>query len=458
MTTASVPSQSDGDLVALHSIVDRLGPPDSWLYEFYTDLHQHPELGHQEVRTSTRVIEALKRFDCDVITGIGGTGVVGIFRNSSSPDNDVSHNSNNHQTHGLEKNATSNAAGRSSGQSQRTVLMRADMDALPIHEETEASFASQTDNVSHACGHDLHTTSLLGVCAALDAHRDQWSGTFIALFQPAEEPLTGAQAMVDDGLLDRIPQPDVCFSQHVVPGPAGLVMSKAGPIFAASDNIRIRIHGRSAHGARPHTSIDPTYIAAHVIVRLQGIVGREVAPGEFAVVTVGQLSAGHSPNTIPPYAELVLNCRFYDTDVRDSTYAAIERMVRGECAASGCERDPEFTYFGHSNLTTNDAAVADIVGTSFAHVLGENFTPADRWTASEDFSVIPEAFGAPYLYWTVGATPRDQWDTAAAQGQLDSDIPGNHSSNFLPDFVPTTASCHRAALTAILTYLGETSH
>ncbi|RAV33548.1 amidohydrolase [Corynebacterium heidelbergense] len=396
----------------------RPGAEDSWLVglewveEFREWMHAHPELSGAEENTAAAIAEKLAQFDCEVTTGIGGHGITAVFRNGEGP----------------------------------TVLMRADFDALPVTETTGLSYTSTVEGVMHACGHDVHTASLLGLCAIMDAHRSAWAGTFIALFQPAEEITAGAQAMVNDGLAAKIPTPEVCLGQHIVPGPVGRVFSAPGPVLAACDTITITLHGKSAHGSAPHESIDPTYLAAMIVVRLQGIVGREVPPDEFAVITVGTLSAGHTNNTIPQTATLVLNCRFYNTDQRDRVYRAIERVVRGECVASGVSADPEIEYSAHGELTDNDEGVFARVRPTFDAVFGSESVDAERWTASEDFSEIPRHFGVPYLFWTVGITDQDLWGSGA-------DVPGNHSGDFAPAPGSVEAGI-RAAACGVLAYLG----
>ena len=201
--------------------------------------------------------------------------------------------------------------------------------------------------------------------------------------------------MVDDGLMLKIPRPDVCLGLHVVPGPAGRVMSAAGPVLTGCDTITIDITGRSAHGSMPHNGVDPTYIAAAIVMRLQGIVGREVSPHEFAVISVGTLSSGNSNNTIPGHARIVLNIRYYSDEVRGILINAIERVVRAECMASGAGVEPRFTYSDHGDVTDNDPEVFADVRAAFDGVFGAESVTAERWTASEDFSDIPNAFGSP---------------------------------------------------------------
>lgn len=402
----------------------------TWQQAFYEDLHERPELSGHEHETAEKIAGKLADFDCEVTTHIGGYGIVAVFRNGDGP----------------------------------TALFRADFDALPITEETGVPFASTRvrpapdgtrSGVMHACGHDMHTTALLGACALLDTHREAWSGTFIALFQPAEETGEGAAAMVADGLVTRIPRPDVCLGQHIMPGRAGEVQTMPGAQFAACDSIRITIPGRSAHGSMPHNAVDPTYIAAMVIIRLQGIVGRAVDPNDFAVISVGSLRSGTTNNIIPASAEMVLNCRFYDETTRRRVYATIRRVVEAECTASGSEEEPAFEFFGHGELVDNDQGVFDTVRPVFDEVFGEASVDAQRTTVSEDFANIPLAFGAPYLYWVVGCTPHELWDRAVAENRVKQDVPVNHMNTFLPEFAPTVDATTRAAAAGILAYLGR---
>lgn len=283
---------------------------------FYKDLHQHPELSHQEHRTAERVAGKLQEYGCTVQTGIGGTGVVGVLANGAGP----------------------------------TVLLRAELDALPVKEDTGADYASTATAkdaqghevpVTHACGHDMHMSCLLGMVKLMSDHRDQWSGTLLPLFQPAEETGDGAQAMVDDGLFRRIPVPDVALTQHLLSGIAGTVLTRSGPFMATEDSINVTVYGKGGHGAIPQHTIDPVVLAAMAIVRLQTIVSREVAPGEIAVVTVGSVQAGTRSNLIPDHALLELNLRSYSEQTHERMLASVQRIVRAESQASGSPQDPE---------------------------------------------------------------------------------------------------------------------
>jgi len=394
----------------------------TWQREFYEDLHRHPELSHDEERTAQKIEDKLREFECELITGIGGYGMAAIFRSGDvSPDD-----------------AT---AADSQGP---TVLMRADFDALPVMEQTGVDFASTNGNM-HACGHDMHATALLGACAIIDSLRGEWSGTFIALFQPAEETSDGAKTMLADGLIDRVPRPDVCLGQHVMPGPAGQVQTSQGPIMAGCDSIRITIAGRSAHASMPDMAIDPTLIAAMIVIRLQAIVGREVPPGEFFVISVGELHSGDKNNIIPDSAELVLNTRYYDPALAERVYEALHRVVEAECVASASPLPPSFEYFAHGEVTDNDPATAIAVRDTFDAVFGDEVVDAKPSTASEDFCYLPQAWGVPYFFWLVGSTPEELLDTP----------PVNHQSNFLPDFAPTCTASTKAGAAAVLSFLAK---
>ncbi|MEV8150219.1 amidohydrolase [Arthrobacter sp. NPDC080073] len=311
-----------------------------WVRDTYIDLHRHPELSLEEHGTSKLVEEKLAAFGY-AVTRIGGTGVVGILANGDGS----------------------------------TVLARADTDALPVAEATGLPYASAVDGVMHACGHDLHAAALLGAAKLMADGRRAWSGTYIALFQPGEEIGAGAQAMVDDGLVAKVPPPDVAFAQHVMPFPAGRIATTAGPVLSAADSLKITVYGKGAHGSMPHMSVDPVVLASSIVLRLQSIVSRETKPGDFAVVTVGALNAGATSNIIPDRATLLLNIRTYDAQVRASVLAAIERIVKGECYAAGSPQDPDFEYYDQFPLTGDFAAVTEKVRAAFSAHFGADSVP-----------------------------------------------------------------------------------
>jgi amidohydrolase len=402
-----------------------------WQERVYKDIHAHPELSFQETKTAALAASKLKEFGYEVLEGVGRTGVVGILRNGEG----------------------------------KTVLARADMDALPVKENTGLPYAStltagdaagKTVSVAHACGHDAHVACLLGSAELLAQAREAWSGTFIALFQPAEEVAGGAQAMLEEGLREMIPKPDVAFSQHVLAYPAGKIGTQTGPVLSAGDSIRITLYGKGAHGSMPHNAVDPVVLAALVVLRLQTIVSRETRPGEFAVLTVGSSVAGSKSNIIPDRAVLLVNLRTYDMDVRGRMIDAVERMVKAECEASGSPRPPEFEYFDQYPLTDNDPEVTGKITSAFQGYFGEETVfDLGRQTASEDFSHLPAAFGTPYTYWGVGCTDPEKYQRALEAGRVEQDIPVNHSEFFAPVIEPTLSAGTVALVVAALTYLAK---
>ena len=408
------------------AVLDGLAEIRGWQEDTYRDLHAHPELPHQEHRTALKVAERLREIGCDVHEGVGGTGVVGIVRNGSGP----------------------------------TVLLRADMDALPVKEETGLPYASQDtaadgSPLMHACGHDVHVTCLLGAVALLAQAPEQWSGTLEAVFQPAEEAADGAEAMLRDGLASLVGSIDVALAQHVLPMPAGTVGTRPGPTLSAADSMRVTVHGRGAHGSMPQAAIDPVVLAAMIVVRLQTVVAREVAPGDVAVLTVGSIQAGTKSNVIPDHAVLQLNVRTYDDRTRATVLAAIERIVRAECDASDSPRPPHFELFDRYPLTNNDPAVTDRVTSTFNDVFGDRAGELPQQSASEDFSDLPRQLGAPYTYWGIGGIDPEVYRTAQAAGRLDRDIPVNHSATFAPVLQPTLDTGTQALVAAALAWLHQ---
>ncbi len=419
----SVSSSTSSVLAGLDSVRD-------WQEQLYRDLHQHPELSHQEDRTARTASDRLGRAGFDVRSGVGGTGVVGVLGNGDGP----------------------------------TVLLRADMDALPVREATGldyASTATATDDdgndvpVAHACGHDVHVTCLLGAASLLAGAREQWGGTLVALFQPAEETSNGAQGMVDDGLADLIPAPDIALGQHVLPAPAGQLGTHAGPALSASDSIRITVHGRGGHGSMPQATVDPVVLAAMIVVRLQTVVSRETPPSEITVLTVGSIQAGTKSNVIPDTAVLQLNLRTYSEQTRQQLLDAIRRIVTAECEASGCPAEPEIELYDRYPLTDNDAAATDRVANAFRDVFGDRAVTMDQQTASEDFSDIPAAFGIPYTYWGLGGIDAETYRRAEQAGRVSQDIPVNHSAAFAPVIQPTLDAGTQAAVVAALAWLAR---
>lgn len=400
-----------------------------WQEDFYRDVHSHPELSHREFETSKKVAARLENAGFTVHDGIGGTGLVGILRNGDGP----------------------------------VVLLRAEMDALPVREDTGLPYASTTTDidahgseipVSHVCGHDMHTTCLIGAAHLLAAGRQQWSGTLIALFQPAEEVGDGARIMVEDNLAGIIPRPDVALAQHNLQQPAGHVRTRSGPALSVADSIRITLHGRGGPGSMPHTTVDPVALAAMIVVRLQTVVSREVPPSDTAVLTVGSIRAGTKSNVIPDRAVLELNIRSYSEQTRKILLDAVHRIVTAECRASGCPKDPEFTMFDQFPLTDNDTETTERVAAAFEAFFGADRTgEMEQLPASENFSDIPGAFGTPYTYWGIGCIDPELYRSATESGRVAQDIPTPHAPNFAPMIQPTCDTGTQALVVAALEWL-----
>ncbi|WP_285114675.1 amidohydrolase [Leifsonia sp. fls2-241-R2A-40a] len=401
------------------------------LEALYRDLHAHPELAFTEHRTAGIVADRLTQLGLDEVhTGIATTGVVGILRNGDGP----------------------------------TVLLRADMDALPVREQTGLPWAS-TQTVAdeagnavplmHACGHDIHITCLLGAVEALTAARDEWSGTLVALFQPAEEHGGGAQVMVDDGLYEKVPVPDVVLGQHVLPQPAGMVGAHSGPAMAAVDTMEVTLHGRGGHGSQPHTTIDPVVMAAATVMRLQTVVSREIAPQETAVVTVGSLHAGTKNNIIAAEATLGISVRSFNEEVRQHVLDGVHRIIAAESQASGAPKAPDMEWGERYPVTVNDPEATARVNAAFAAEFGEEqVLEPGALSGSEDVGNLATAAGVPLVYWMLGGADPEVVRNAVAAGTVETDIPTNHSPFFAPLPQPTIDTGVRALVVAAREWLG----
>jgi hippurate hydrolase len=410
------------------SVLSGLEQTRPWQEDFYRHLHQHPELSHQEHNTAAEVAKRLGSFGYQVHEGIGGTGVVGVLHNGDGP----------------------------------TVLLRADMDALPVREQTGLPYASTVTGrdengnevpVMHACGHDVHVACLLGASALLARARNDWQGSVVALFQPAEELGDGARKMVDDGLVQLVGPADVAFGQHVLPMPSGVVGTRPGPTLSSADSVKITVYGRGAHGSMPQASVDPAVLAAMIVVRLQTVIAREIAPTEPAVLTVGSIQAGTKSNVIGDHAVLQLNVRSYSDQTRSTILEAIERIVVAECQASRSPRDPELELFDRFPPTRNDPTTTARVRAAFDAHFGDRAQDLPLQTASEDFSDIPHALSVPYTYWGIGGTDPDTFHRAAEAGRVSQDIPVNHSPAFAPVLQPTLDTGTEAMVSAALAWL-----
>lgn len=379
--------------------------------EIYKDIHRHPELSMQETRTAQLAADYLTKYNWEVTTGVGGTGVVGLLKNGEGP----------------------------------TVMLRADMDALPITEATGLPYASTVTShdaegrevgVSHMCGHDFHVTWLMGAARLLAEHKDQWQGTVLAVFQPGEEVGRGAKAMIDAGMMERFPKPEIVLGQHVMVGIAGSVGHRSGAILSGGDSLQVKLFGRGSHGSQPQNAIDPVIMAAATTMRLQTIVSREIDPDKSAVVTVGSLQAGTKENIIPDDATLKLNIRTFDESVREKVLSAVKRVCCAECEASDAPKEPEFSTLSYYPLTENDSEATAKVAEAFDAVFGDLSYETPRRSASEDFSVFGRAWKVPYVFWFVGGTDKEVFLEAKKNKAINT-IPSNHSPKFAPVLHPT---------------------
>jgi amidohydrolase len=401
-----------GDLPASDVVLRGLRDALDDLEALYKDIHSHPELSLQEKRTAGLAADRLRAADFEVTEGVGGTGVVGLLKNGDGP----------------------------------TVMLRADMDALPVKEATGLPYASTvtaTDAdgnetpVMHACGHDIHVTWLAGATKLFAEAKDAWQGTVMAVFQPAEEVAAGAQAMIDDGLFKRFPKPDVILGQHVMPLSAGIIASQSGVITSAGDSFQIRMFGRGAHGSMPQASIDPVVMAASTVLRLQTIVSREVAPSDAAVVTVGALQAGTKENVIPDEAVIKLNVRTFDENVRQHVLDAIKRIVNAESEASGAPKPPEITALDRYDLVRNDDQATERVRDALrAHFGDKRVVHTGPASASEDFGSFGVEWHVPSVFWFIGGVDPATYAKAEREGRL-SELPTNHNPKFAPVIHPT---------------------
>src|SRR6476661_3967805 len=400
------------------------------LEALYKDIHSHPELSMQETRTAGIAADHLRASGFEVTTGVGKTGVVGILRNGDGP----------------------------------TVMLRADMDALPIKEATGLPYASsvtatdpggKTTPVAHSCGHDMHVTCLTGASSLFAKSRDSWHGTLMSVFQPGEETAQGAQAMIDDNLFKRFPRPDVVLGQHVMSLPSGHLNWRTGVVTSAADSLEIRMFGRGAHGSMPEASIDPIVMAASTVMRLQTIVSREVGPTDSAVVTIGVLQAGTKENVIPDDAIIKLNVRTFDEGVRKHVLAAIERIVNAEAAASGAPKPPEITPLDRYSLVTNDVDATKKVVDAFCQNFPDGTVEQTRPTmASEDFGCFGAEWHAPAVYWFFGGDDPGVYDKAKKDGTL-SALPTNHNPHFAPVIHPTLQTGVKALVVAAHAWLAS---
>jgi hippurate hydrolase len=378
-------------------------------HDLYIDIHQTPELSSHETQTASKIAARLRSLGYEVTEGVGGTGVVAILKNGAGP----------------------------------TVMLRTELDALPVEEKTGLPYASKVRTkddsgrdvpVMHACGHDLHMAALVGTADILAHSKQSWHGTLMLIGQPAEETISGAKRMIDDGLFTRFPKPAIGVALHVGNDlPAGQVGIVPGVFNTNADSLRITIYGKGGHGSAPHTTIDPIVIAARTILALQTIVSREVKPGEMAVVTVGYVRAGTKNNIIPDQSELGLTIRTNKTEVRKQVLAAVTRIAKAEALAGGAQQEPLIEHYESTDSVYNDPALAERLRAPLEAALGKgNVITAEPITGSEDYSYFVEQ-GIPSLYMRLGGADPQKFAEAKSTGTM---LPSNHSPYFAPDLDP----------------------
>ncbi|WPB80799.1 amidohydrolase [Archangium violaceum] len=415
---AKAPSPALEGLDALYPELDAL----------YKDLHQNPELSHQEEKTAAKLAERLRALGFEVTPKVGGHGVVAVLRNGKGP----------------------------------TVLLRTDMDALPVEEKTGLPYASkvmakddtgQSVPVMHACGHDVHMTAWVGTATLLARTKDRWRGTLVMVGQPAEERGSGARGMLADGLYKRFPKPDFAVALHnSASAAAGSIEYVAGYALANVDSVDITLHGKGGHGAYPHTTVDPIVLAARTILSLQTLVSREKHPLEPAVVTVGSIHGGTKHNIIPDEVKLQLTVRSYKPEVRKQLLAGIERVANAEAAAANAPRKPEVSVTEGTPATYNDPELTKRLVGAITRVLGkENLREATPVMGGEDFSEYGLA-GVPAVMLWLGTVEPKRHAEAKAAGET---LPSLHSPLFYPDRERTLRTGVTSLTTAALELLGK---
>lgn len=392
------------------------------MHDLYRELHAAPELSMQEHRTADLIEERLtalgiENFRC------GGSGVVGVLHNGEGP----------------------------------VVAFRADTDALPLAEDTGVEYAStatgQLDDgtevpVMHACGHDTHMSAALAAAEIFAGATDAWSGTIVWIFQPGEETAAGAQAMLEDGLWDKAPKPEVVYGQHVMPALAGTINYAMGDAMALADSWKITIHGQGAHASQPQDSIDPIVLGAHMITRIQAVVSREIDPRRAAVVTIATFHGGLKENIIPATAEFTLNVRTFDPAIREKVLASLRRIISAEAAASGAP-EPTIEVLSQFPRNYNDPQATAAAIDEFKRELGEeSVVEVEPMMGSEDFGALAEAIDVPSVFWFFGGHPAE-----VLEG--DGPVPVNHSPFFAPVMEPTLSTGVKAAVTALASRVGK---
>jgi amidohydrolase len=412
------------DVAGTRALIDRgLDAQYAHIEALYKDIHSHPELGFQETRTAARLAQEMRALGYEVTEGIGKTGIVALYKNGPGP----------------------------------TVMVRTELDALPMPEKTGLPYASTAKQiwrnvetpVAHSCGHDIHMAVWVAVAKTLMDMKDQWSGTVMFVGQPAEEGDGGAKAMLADGLFTRFPKPDMGFALHVGPGPYGYVSYKPGVINSSADGLSVIFTGKGGHGSRPHVTIDPVMMAGHFIVDVQSVISREKDAAKFGVVTIGSVQAGNAGNVIPDTALLRGTIRSYDDDTRARMIEGVERTAKA-VALMACAPPPDVKITAGAKAVVNDAELAQRSGAVLQAAFGDKarLSPAPG-SASEDYSEFIMA-GVPSFYFGIGGLDPKAFAQAMA---TNTPLPGNHSPEFAPVPEPTIRTGTQAMSLVLLDVL-----
>lgn len=398
-------------------------PDMAFFRDSYRQIHRMPELSGQEADTALLVsafLESLGGFT--VHTGIGGHGIAAVLSNGDGP----------------------------------CLLLRADMDALAILEQTGLPYASQrtmmdqdaAKPVMHACGHDTHVACLMATTQLLYDSRAHWRGTLICLFQPAEETLSGAKAMIEDGLFEKVPKPDLVLAQHVDNLRTGAITSRGGPLLMACESLGVRIFGAGGHGGLPHQCVDPVTIGCSIVTKLQTIVSREVEPGKLGILTCGSIHAGDTAGTIPDHLDLKVSIRAEDDATHRKMHASVKRIIEAECRAGGATRTPQYNTIMSGSATVNDEDSFQRLRSSFVSYFGSDYSDMDTAAATEDVHLLATAAGAPLVMWFFGGTDATQWDETERDGRLD-ELPVPHSPFFAPSIECLDVGVNALSLAAL---------
>ncbi|MGH8854578.1 MAG: amidohydrolase [Telluria sp.] len=424
LATASASAQLQAPLKS--SVQARVNAMYPWLDTVYKDLHAHPEIAFQEVRTAGKLAQEMRKLGFEVTENVGKTGIVAVLKNGAGP----------------------------------TVLVRTEMDGLPMEEKTGLPYASRAKAVSdgresfvtHSCGHDIHMAGWLGTARTLAELRQQWKGTLVFIAQPAEEIVSGAKAMLDDGLFKRFPRPDYAFALHSWPLAHGTVGYNSGPVSSNSDAIEIVFKGRGGHGSAPDKSLDPILIAARFVVDVQSVVSREKDPKEFGVVTIGAVQGGTVGNIIPDSVQVRGTIRSYSPAVRAKLLDGVRRVANASAAMAGAPAPDLQLTSGGAAIVNSEALVAKTEAV-FKDAFGAaNAQRMPAMTASEDFSMFVNE-GVPSMFFFTGVY--DPKAVAEAEREGGKPIAFNHSPYYAPVPEPSIKTAAQAMSLAVLNVLGR---